>query len=103
MGKYPKSPSLAVPVCLAAYHFLVEMQHYPIIKLALSCLLFSPGYGFLEGIVCAILTWSSLPIHQMPGTKQTLETEKDLYTYMKGLEVDKAEIVLYEISVLHFS
>lgn len=102
LGKYSKSPSSAVPVCLTAYHFLVEMQHYTIIKLAL---VFFPSLGmvFWKGIVCIILTWSSLLIHKMPDTKPTLETEKDLYTYMKSLEVDKTEIVLYEISVLHFS
>lgn len=38
----------------------------------------------------------------MPGTKPTLETKKDLYTYMKGLEIDKTEILLWIISVAFF-
>lgn len=73
-----------------------------IIKLTL---VFFPSLGmvFWKGIVCVILTWSFLLIHKMSGTKLTLATEKDLYTYMKSLEVYKTEIVLYEISVLHFS
>lgn len=101
-GEIPKSPSSAVPVCLTAYHFLVEMQYHMIIKLAL---VFFPSLGmvFWKDIVCVILIWSFLLIHKMPGTKPTLATEKDLYTYMKSLEVYKTEIVLNEISVLHFS
>lgn len=43
-GEIPKSPSSAVPVCLAAYHFLAEMQHYTIIKLAL---VFFPSLGMV--------------------------------------------------------